>query len=80
MDLASEIRRNVRAALEEDVGSGDLTGPLVPSGTQVRAVVLCRQEAVLCGQPWFDACVRDLDPSAEIVWAMPEGTSVAAGS
>lgn len=80
MDLASEIRRNVRAALDEDVGSGDLTAPLVPSGRRVRAVVLCRQNAVLCGQPWFDACVRELDPRAEIVWAVPEGASVAAGS
>jgi nicotinate-nucleotide pyrophosphorylase (carboxylating) len=80
MDLASEIRRNVGAALDEDVGSGDLTAPLVPSGKQVRAVVLCRQNAVICGQPWFDACMRELDPSAEIVWAVPEGASVAAGS
>ena len=46
MDLASEIRRNVRAALVEDVGSGDLTAPLVPSGTQVRAVVLCRRPQI----------------------------------
>ena len=80
MDLASEIRRNVRAALVEDVGSGDLTAPLVPSGKQVQAVVVCRQKAILCGQPWFDACVRELDPSAEIVWAASEGASVAAGS
>ena len=80
MDLTSEIRRNVRAALEEDVGSGDLTAPLVPSGKKVRAVVLCRQNAVICGQPWFDACMHELDPSAEIVWAVPEGASVVAGS
>jgi nicotinate-nucleotide pyrophosphorylase (carboxylating) len=80
MDLASEIQRNVRAALDEDIGSGDLTAPLVPSGKKVHAVVLCRQKAILCGQPWFDACVRELDSSAEIVWAAPEGASIAAGS
>jgi len=80
MDLTSEIRRNVRAALEEDVGSGDLTAPLVPSGRRARAVVLCRQTAVLCGQPWFDACMRELDPSAEIAWTAPEGSSIDAGA
>jgi nicotinate-nucleotide pyrophosphorylase (carboxylating) len=79
MDLASEIRRSVRAALDEDVGSGDLTAPLVPSGRRVRATVLCRQQAVICGQPWFEACLRQLDPSVEIDWAVPEGASVAAG-
>jgi nicotinate-nucleotide pyrophosphorylase (carboxylating) len=80
MDLASEIRRSVRAALDEDVGSGDLTAPLVPSGRRVRATVLCRQQAVICGQPWFEACLRQLDPSVEINWAVPEGASVAAGA
>jgi nicotinate-nucleotide pyrophosphorylase (carboxylating) len=80
MDLASEIERNVRAALEEDLGSGDLTAPLVPSGKRVRAAVLCREQAVLCGQPWFEACLRRLDPSVEIAWAAPEGASVAAGA
>lgn len=80
MDLASEIRRNVRAALDEDLGSGDLTAPLVPSSKRLRAAVLCRQKVVLCGQPWFDACMRELDPSAEIAWAAPEGARVDAGA
>jgi nicotinate-nucleotide pyrophosphorylase (carboxylating) len=80
MDLASEIERNVRAALEEDLGSGDLTAPLVPSGKRARAVVLCRQKAVLCGQPWFEACMRQVDPSVEIAWAAPEGAGVEAGA
>ena len=80
MDLAPEIERNVRAALAEDVGSGDLTAPLIPSAKRVRATVLCRQKAVLCGQPWFEACVRQLDPSAKISWAAREGADVAAGT
>ena len=80
MDLASEIERNVRAALEEDVGSGDLTAPLVAAGKRVRADVLCRQTAVICGQPWFDACLRRLDPSVEIAWAVAEGARVEAGA
>jgi nicotinate-nucleotide pyrophosphorylase (carboxylating) len=80
MDLTSEIERNVRAALEEDLGSGDLTAPLVPSGKRVRAAVVCRQKAVLCGQPWFEACMRRLDPTVGIAWAAPEGAEVDAGT
>jgi len=78
MDLASEIERNVRAALAEDLGSGDLTAPLIPAGKRMRAAVRCRQAAVICGQPWFEACLRQLDPAVEIAWAVPEGASVAA--
>ena len=80
MDLASEIERNVAAALAEDVGTGDLTAPLTPADRNARAVVLCRKEAVLCGEPWFDACVRKLDPRAAIKWTAPEGARVPANT
>jgi nicotinate-nucleotide pyrophosphorylase (carboxylating) len=80
MELASEIERNVAAALAEDVGSGDLTAPLTPSGKIARAVVTCRREAVICGQPWFDATVLKLDPAAKVGWAVAEGANVPAGT
>jgi nicotinate-nucleotide pyrophosphorylase (carboxylating) len=80
MDLASEIERNARAALAEDVGAGDLTAPLIPSGKRVRAVVLCRREAVICGEPWFEACLRQLDTSVQVAWAVPEGAEVPAST
>lgn len=80
MDLASEIERNVAAALAEDVGSGDLTAPLTPIGRTARAVVMCRQEAVICGRPWFDAAVLKLDPAAKVGWTVAEGAHVSAGA
>jgi len=80
MDLASEIERNVAAALAEDVGAGDLTAPLTPAGRTARAVVLCRQEAVVCGRPWFDACFRKLDARVTVTWLVAEGTTVASGN
>ena len=80
MDLAAEIERNVRAALAEDLGGGDVTAPLIPSGKRVRAVVLCRQDAVVCGQPWFERTLRQLDPAVQIAWDVPEGAIVAAGA
>jgi nicotinate-nucleotide pyrophosphorylase (carboxylating) len=46
----------------------------------VRAAVLCRQQAVVCGQPWFERTLRQLDPAVEIAWDVPEGATVAAGA
>ena len=80
MDLLPEIERNVAAALAKDVGDGDLTAPLTPADRSARAVVLCRRQAVLCGQPWFDACVRKLDPRATVTWLAADGTHVPANT
>ncbi len=80
MDLASEIERNVAAALAEDVGGGDVSALLLPEGKSARAVVVCRQPAVVCGQAWFEACFRRLDARAAVSWLAVEGTPVAPGS
>ena len=80
MDLASEIERNVASALAEDLGSGDATAPLTPASKPARAHVLCRQEAVLCGQPWFDACFRRLDARTTVSWLVAEGAKVGPGN
>jgi nicotinate-nucleotide pyrophosphorylase (carboxylating) len=78
--LAPEIERNVAAALAEDVGGGDLTAPLTPAGKTVRAEVTCRTEAVMCGQAWFEATLRRLDPAAIVAWTVAEGAPVPAGT
>lgn len=65
--------RNVREALMEDIGRCDWTGRLVPAGRRVKARVLVREEAVLCGRDWFEDCVRALDPEAQIEWHYQEG-------
>ncbi len=77
--LAIEIRRNVAAALAEDVGSGDLTAALVPANRPAKGRVISREDAVLCGTAWFDACFEVLDPSASIHWTAKDGDVVQAG-
>lgn len=79
LHLAAEIDRNVSAALLEDIGGGDLTALLTPAGHQSLGAVITRQDAVLAGQAWFDACFQQLDPAAEIVWAANDGDRIAAG-
>ncbi|MGZ5229313.1 MAG: carboxylating nicotinate-nucleotide diphosphorylase [Burkholderiales bacterium] len=79
MDLASEIARNVRDALAEDIGAGDWTARLTLEGKSARATVICRSTAVLCGQQWFTACFQKLDPTVQITWSAAEGRCVEPG-
>jgi nicotinate-nucleotide pyrophosphorylase (carboxylating) len=74
------LARNVADALHEDVGSGDVTGRLVPADAVREARVIVREEAVLCGVPWFAAVMRQLDPSIELDWHYREGDWMAADS
>jgi nicotinate-nucleotide pyrophosphorylase (carboxylating) len=69
----AEIERNVAAALDEDVGDGDLTAQLVPAERIARAIVVSREHAVLCGSAWFERCFRKLAPETEIVWRVRDG-------
>ncbi len=77
MDLSEAVRKDVKAALEEDVGGGDVTANLIPEDAVAHAAVISRESAVLCGTPWFESCFRMLDPGIEIVWHYPEGSQVA---
>jgi nicotinate-nucleotide pyrophosphorylase (carboxylating) len=78
--LDEALARNVRDALAEDIGRGDWTAILVPAGRRARARVTAKEAAVLCGQRWFDACMKALDPAAEVRWAAAEGQRVEAGT
>lgn len=66
-------QRNIMEALAEDIGRGDWTGLLVPANQRVRARVIAREAAVLCGRDWFDGVFRRLDPTARLDWALEDG-------
>lgn len=76
-DLDTARARNVHDALMEDIGQRDWTAELVPAGQRVSARVLVREEAVLCGRDWFDACIAALDPTARVDWHVAEGALMA---
>ena len=52
--LPADIASTVRRALNEDLGTGDLTARLLPEDTTGAAEVVSRDNAILCGAPWFD--------------------------
>ncbi len=75
--LQAARERNIRDALAEDIGDGDWTGRLVPEHERVRARVIARERAVLCGRDWFDGVVKALDPQARLDWQIAEGAWMA---
>lgn len=80
LELSNALNASVKLALLEDVGSGDLTGELVPPDGKVIAHVVVREEAVLCGAPWFDAVMFALDSSIAIDWQYAEGALMSANT
>lgn len=78
-DLLRDLEHDVRRALAEDVGSGDLTAALIPTDAHAEAEVLSRDAAIICGRPWFDAVFQALDRHVAIDWQVSEGERVAPG-
>ena len=70
--LEQARQRNIADALMEDIGTGDWTAKLVPRKT-VRAHLIVRQDAVLCGVDWFEGTLKKLDPKAKVTWQYLEG-------
>jgi len=71
--LVAAFEGNINVALEEDVGSGDITGKLVPENEAVKARVIVREVAVLCGAPWFEGVMKRVDARIRIEWRYAEG-------
>ncbi len=76
---AAAVAENVRRALAEDVGGGDVTAALVPESALARARVVCRESAVLCGRAWFEQVYAQLDPRVSISWRAADGETLAPG-
>lgn len=74
------VAENVRAALAEDIGSGDITAALVPEAARGHARIITREAAVICGKPWVDEVFRQLDPGVSVRWHCNDGDRVAAGA
>ncbi|RMR57083.1 Quinolinate phosphoribosyltransferase [Pseudomonas cichorii] len=75
-DLTAEIEANVRRALLEDVGSGDITAQLIPEERLAKATIISRDEAVIAGVAWVDTVFRQLDPRVAVHWQVTDGDRV----
>ncbi|MEO7558819.1 MAG: carboxylating nicotinate-nucleotide diphosphorylase [Nitrosospira sp.] len=79
MDLEIEIKHNVNQALTEDIGTGDLTANLIPAEETTTATVVSRENAILCGIRWFEACFWQLSPQDGVRWFAQDGEAISAG-
>jgi nicotinate-nucleotide pyrophosphorylase (carboxylating) len=79
MNLTAEIEKSVSQALAEDIGSGDLTANLIPAEETATATVTSRENAVLCGKEWFEACFLQLSPQTNVCWFAEDGETIRDG-
>lgn len=70
------VNKQVQAALQEDVGTGDLTAQLVPAEQHVSATIIARETAIICGLDWVNACFHQVDVNINIDWQIKEGERV----
>ena len=73
-----KIEESVKLALEEDIGIGDITGELIDPLQTQSAILLCREESILCGSKWFEASFEIIDPNVNIIWSKEEGSLIKA--
>ncbi|HAB91822.1 MAG TPA: carboxylating nicotinate-nucleotide diphosphorylase [Pseudomonas sp.] len=78
--LRAEIEANVRTALVEDVGSGDITAQLIPADQAASARVITREAAVISGVAWVNEVFRQVDSSVQVRWLVADGERVAANA
>ena len=71
--VATLAHTDAARALQEDVGEGDLTAALIDPTRRARAHVLAREAAIICGAPWAQATLQQLDPDVRLVWRVQEG-------
>ncbi|WP_152220529.1 carboxylating nicotinate-nucleotide diphosphorylase [Pseudomonas sp. SCB32] len=77
-ELSGEIQANVRAALAEDVGSGDITAQLIPAERDAAARIITRENATVAGSAWVDEVFRQVNPRVEVKWQVRDGERVSA--
>jgi nicotinate-nucleotide pyrophosphorylase (carboxylating) len=70
------IAANVAAALTEDIGDCDWTAQLIPAHQVGKAKIVLRENAVICGQAWFNEVFRQVDAAVSVNWKVVEGEYV----
>jgi nicotinate-nucleotide pyrophosphorylase (carboxylating) len=80
MQVTDWLRQQVSTALNEDIGSGDLSAKLIVAQQTATATVICRENAIMCGQTWFNEVFSQLDDQVRIEWLVQEGEQLTANT
>jgi nicotinate-nucleotide pyrophosphorylase (carboxylating) len=76
--LARAIVADVKRALDEDVGDGDITARLIAETQTARARVITREPGVFCGKPWVNEACRQVDSRIVCRWRVDDADTIAA--
>ena len=79
MDYLAGIEQTVATALAEDIGDGDITALLISGEKQATAKVIAQSGAIVCGRPWVDEVMRQVNPAIHAEWMVAEGDAVNPG-
>ena len=80
MDYFHELIQTVTRALDEDIRTGDVTASLIDPDKKAHARIISRQPAVICGSPWVDEVLKQVDAEITSKWHIEEGDQVQAGA
>jgi nicotinate-nucleotide pyrophosphorylase (carboxylating) len=80
VELYQLIINQAANALDEDVGSGDISAELIDAGARLETELLVREDAVLCGCQWFDEVFRQCDKKITTRWHASDGERITANS
>ena len=80
MDYFHELIQTVTRALDEDIRTGDVTASLIDPDKKAHARIISRQPAVICGRPWVDEVLKQVDAEISSKWHIEEGDQVQAGT
>lgn len=72
----NDIDPIVKLALDEDIGSGDITAGLVDRNERASATVITREAGVLCGTQFVDAVFAAVDPDVKVAWKKADGEAL----
>ena len=76
--FADLVNQSVFTAMLEDIGNGDLTALLIPETNHAEATIISREDAVICGIDWVEACFHHVNKDIKIKWLVNEGEKVSA--
>jgi nicotinate-nucleotide pyrophosphorylase (carboxylating) len=78
--LKHSIFYNVKAALLEDIGAGDITAQLISAEQQAKASIITREDCIFCGRDWVNEVFLQLDSHVAIEWFVDDGDAVTANT
>ncbi|MFL0810606.1 MAG: carboxylating nicotinate-nucleotide diphosphorylase [Agarilytica sp.] len=79
-NIRDDITLAVKTALQEDIGSGDITAELIPVDKSDKATVITREDCIVCGTAWVDETFHQIDPAVQLHWKVKDGDKAKANS